>query len=57
MNKISEINSDRILYVDDLKINLLLFKQMFGKKFNIKCVDNPLKALELLKNNKFEIVI
>jgi len=57
MNKLLEINSDRILYVDDQQENLMLFELMFAGKFNVVSETNPLIALELIKNNRFEIVI
>jgi len=57
MSTHSKKNMDRILYVDDTIANLLLFKYMFEEKYNITCEPDPLKALYLLKNNKFDIVI
>lgn len=57
MNNIPEIYPNRILYIDDQEENILLFTLMFSKKFNISCEKEPLKALDLIKNNNFRVVI
>lgn len=41
-------NEKHILYVDDEEINLVLFQNMFRKKFNVTTSESGIQALELL---------
>lgn len=44
-----------ILYVDDEPVNLKLFAFHFRKKYNVLTSENPLEALEIVKNSGSEI--
>lgn len=47
-----------ILYVDDEFINLMLFEQMFKKRYNILTAASGYKGLELLEvNNDIKVII
>lgn len=45
-----------VIYLDDEEINLLLFKEMFKKDFEVFTTTYPEEALEYLKNNNVEFV-
>ncbi|MDP4276964.1 MAG: response regulator [Bacteroidota bacterium] len=48
----------KILYVDDEKINLLLFEANLEKKYTVLTAEDGISALEILSENKdIEIVI
>lgn len=46
----------RVVYLDDEEINLLLFKEMFKKDFEVFTTTFPEEALEYVKNNHVEFV-
>ena len=46
-----------ILYVDDEETNLRVFKANFRKFFNVKTTPNPLEAIEMLKDNEFQVIV
>jgi signal transduction histidine kinase len=56
MQKNNEILQN-ILYVDDIETNLILFEATFKSHFNIFLADSAGKALELLKENNFAVLI
>ncbi|WP_420316167.1 response regulator [Ekhidna sp.] len=45
-----------VIYLDDEEINLLLFKEMFKKDFDVFTTTYPEEALDYLKNNDVEYV-
>ncbi len=45
-----------VIYLDDEEINLLLFKEMFKKDFDVFTTTYPEEALEYLKNHDVEFV-
>ncbi|MCB8964291.1 MAG: response regulator [Bacteroidales bacterium] len=51
-------NLTRVLYVDDEPINLLLFEQMFKRRYNVITAESGFKGLDTLQqNNNIEVVI
>jgi signal transduction histidine kinase len=56
MQKQNEIIQN-ILYVDDIETNLILFEATFKSHFNIFLADSANRALELLKENNFAVLI
>lgn len=46
-----------ILYVDDLQTNLTLFKATFEKYYQIFLAESAAKALDILKNEKIQVLI
>ena len=46
----------KVVYLDDEEINLLLFKEMFKKDFDVFTTTFPEEALEFVKNNHVEFV-
>ncbi len=47
-----------ILYIDDEKSNLRVFKSLFKKLFNVYVTEDPVtEAFEILKNNEIQLVI
>lgn len=55
--KNSEKNSISILYVDDEKVNLRVFKLLMRRTFNVHVVDNPNEALSILDEKEIHIII
>ena len=49
-------NIPKVVYLDDEEINLLLFKEMFKKDFDVFTTTFPEEALEFVKNNHVEFV-
>lgn len=48
----------KILYVDDEKINLLLFRSLFNSKYEILTAESPSEGLQLLEDEQdIDIVI
>lgn len=45
-----------VIYLDDEEINLLLFKEMFKKDFEVFTTTYPEEAIEFIKNNDVEYV-
>ncbi|MEO1254708.1 MAG: response regulator, partial [Bacteroidota bacterium] len=45
-----------VIYLDDEEINLLLFKEMFKKDFDVFTTTYPDEALEFVKNNEVKFV-
>ena len=46
-----------ILYVDDEKSNLRVFKSLFKKLFNVYVTEHVSEAFEILKDNEIHLVI
>ena len=46
-----------ILYVDDEEINLRVFKNTFRREFNVFVANSANQGLEILANNKIDVVI
>jgi len=46
-----------ILYVDDLRTNLVLFQATFENDFNIILADSAMKALEILKEQEIQVLV
>jgi len=46
----------KVVYLDDEEINLLLFKEMFKRDFDVFTTTFPEEALEYVKNNDVEFV-
>jgi two-component system sensor histidine kinase/response regulator len=46
-----------VLYVDDLQTNLILFQATFDKDYNIILADSPQKALEILREQKVQVLV
>lgn len=46
-----------ILYVDDLKTNLLLFKSTFERDYNIFITESAEEALNVLKKEKIQVLV
>jgi response regulator RpfG family c-di-GMP phosphodiesterase len=46
-----------ILYVDDEKINLRLFKNTFRRNYNILLASSGKEGIEFVANNKVDIII
>lgn len=48
----------KILYIDDEKINLIIFKKNFSRFFDIQTTTSPVEGLEILKfDSNIKIVI
>ena len=45
-----------VIYLDDEEINLILFREMFKKDFEVFTTTFPEEAIEFIKNNKVEFV-
>lgn len=48
---------ERILFVDDVKANLMLFEASFGNDFSISLAESGQEALKLLKAEEFAVVV
>lgn len=46
-----------VLYVDDERANLRSFKSVFRRIYNVLTADNPLEGIEMVKENKINIVV
>ena len=46
-----------VIYVDDEKINLFLFKEMFKNDYEIHTVESAVEALTYLKDHKVDLVV
>jgi response regulator RpfG family c-di-GMP phosphodiesterase len=46
-----------ILYVDDEKINLNLFKAVFKRNYNVYIAESGNEGLDILKSNKIDIIL
>lgn len=46
-----------VLYVDDIRVNLILFEETFKKDFEITLSENPHEALEILEKNEIQVVV
>lgn len=51
------MSKKKILYVDDESINILLFKTLMSKKYEIITASNGDEGLELLKKNTVDFVV
>jgi len=47
----------RIIYIDDEPINLELFRINLMKHYDIVVTDSPIKAIEIMNNEKINVVI
>jgi len=52
-----ENNKLKILYVDDEQINLDLLSSILYREYEIHTVLTPMEGLELLKNQKIDLII
>jgi len=50
-------NKPKVLYVDDIQANLMLFEASFDAYFNITLADSARKALALLENEEFHVLV
>ncbi|WP_420577683.1 response regulator [Ekhidna sp.] len=50
-------NKPSLIYLDDEEINLILFREMFKKDFDIFTTTNPDKAIEHVKKNQLDYVL
>ena len=46
-----------LIYLDDEEINLILFKEMFKKDFQIFTTTSPHEAIEYVSNNAIDFVL
>ncbi len=46
-----------LIYLDDEEINLILFKEMFKKDFDIFTTTSPYEAIEHVSNNNIEFIL
>ena len=46
-----------VLYVDDLRVNLMLFYETFKKDFDITLTEYPHEALEILEEKEIQLVV
>lgn len=53
------MSSERLslIYLDDEEINLILFKEMFKRDFDIHTTTNPHEAIEYVRNNDVDFVL
>jgi response regulator RpfG family c-di-GMP phosphodiesterase len=51
------MKNNKILYIDDEQVNLVSFKFIYKKDFDIVITQSPKEALEILSQEKFAIVI
>jgi len=47
----------KVLYVDDLQTNLVLFKATFENDYNVILAESPQKALEILKKQEIQVLV
>ncbi|WP_425390714.1 response regulator [Ekhidna sp.] len=50
------VQKPAVIYLDDEEINLLLFKEMFKKDFEVFTTTYPEEAIDFIKNNDVEYV-
>lgn len=50
------VNKPAVIYLDDEEINLLLFKEMFKRDFEVFTTTYPEEALEYLRSHDVEFV-
>jgi len=53
----SNQNFPNVLIVDDNDINLLLLVGILENNYNVTTINNSYKALELIKNNKYDLIL
>jgi K+-sensing histidine kinase KdpD len=46
-----------VLYVDDLRVNLILFNETFKKDFDITLTEYPREALKILEEKEIQVVV
>ncbi len=46
-----------LIYLDDEEINLILFKEMFKRDFDIQTTTSPNEAIEYVKNNELDYIL
>lgn len=53
------MSSERLslIYLDDEEINLILFKEMFKRDFDIHTTTNPHEAIDYVRNNDVDFVL
>lgn len=49
--------SSKILYVDDERVNLVLFEHTFKRHFDVVCVASPEAALERSTTESFAVIV
>ena len=48
---------NKILYIDDENVNLVLFRAVFSKIYTVTIVKSTLEAEEAIRNNQFKVVV
>jgi len=46
-----------VLYVDDVPVNLMLFKETFKKDFDITLTESPREALKILEEKEIQVIV
>ncbi|MEO1254707.1 MAG: response regulator [Bacteroidota bacterium] len=46
-----------LIYLDDEEINLILFKEMFKRDFDIQTTTSPNEAIEYIKHNELDYIL
>lgn len=52
-----EVEKATVLYVDDMKTNLVLFQATFEKDYNVILTESPVKGLEILDSHKVQVLV
>ncbi|MFY0600838.1 MAG: response regulator [Cyclobacteriaceae bacterium] len=56
-DKVKKVKKYSLLYVDDEATNLRVFKSNFRKFFNVFITENPLDAIQILKENDIQVIV
>jgi signal transduction histidine kinase len=51
------VDKPRVLYVDDLPINLKLFEATFGKDYEVILTESPDEALKILEEKEIQVLV
>ncbi|GAI75631.1 unnamed protein product, partial [marine sediment metagenome] len=46
-----------VLYVDDMKTNLILFQATFERDYNVILCQNPAKVLDILRKQEIQVLV
>ncbi|REE02177.1 response regulator [Marinoscillum furvescens] len=57
ISRVKKSKKYSLLYVDDETTNLRVFKSNFRKFFNVHTCDNPLEAIDILKENDIQVIV
>lgn len=52
-----EQSKRKVIYLDDEEINLLLFKEMFKRDFDIYTTSSPQQAIDHIIDNELDIIL